>query len=390
MRLHFPAATMCAVVFTACSSTGSVPPSPSLPSESSQSQSAALPSSATAAAAQGAVLYTLSNQTGSNRVLRFVRANGSLVPSGSFDTEGRGDPSIAATVQGALAFSADRHFLFAVDAGSNEVSSFTVAADGLRFNGKIGSGGVQPVSLTVHGDLLYVLNGGSSSIHGFRIGASGLLTSIEGSTRSLSESGLAGAAEIAFNPDGNVVVVTEKMTNRIDIFRLSGDLAQGPSVHPSSGKEPFGFAFVPLSNTVVVSEAFGGAADAAAASSYTVGADALTTLTASLGDHATAACWIAIAPDGSRAFVSNTASSTISSYAIDPHGTLRLTHAVAGKTAQGPADLAWVPQSDLLSVLDAKGDAIEVFRADASGALTALAAAHGLPAGAVGLLASPN
>ena len=48
---------------------------------------------------------------------------------------------------------------------------------GLSLVGIVYSGGVRPISLTVHDDLLYVLNeGGTPNITGFTIGTGGTLT----------------------------------------------------------------------------------------------------------------------------------------------------------------------------------------------------------------------
>jgi len=62
--------------------------------------------------------------------------------------------------QGALALSEDGRWIFAVNAGSNDVSVFRVNGRGLSLASRSPSGGIRPVSLTVHDDVLYVLNAG--------------------------------------------------------------------------------------------------------------------------------------------------------------------------------------------------------------------------------------
>src|SRR5262249_36891937 len=146
--------------------------------------------------------------------------------------------------QGAVGLSDDRRLLFAVNAGSNQITSFEVTPHGLRREALVASGGIEPVSLTVHERLLYLLNAGRrGSISGFTIGPDGELAPVSGSTRSLSSPG-AGAAEVSFNSDGSKLVVTEKATDKIDAYAVEADgRASGPVVSNSVGPTPFGFAF---------------------------------------------------------------------------------------------------------------------------------------------------
>src|SRR5947199_10254827 len=119
-------------------------------------------------------VYVLSNQPVENAVIVFHRnADGTLLPGGSFPTGGAGFGSGPNPLgsQGALMLSADNRLLFAVNAGSDSITSFSVAADSLTALQTVPSGGTMPVSLTVYKDMLYVLNssGASPNITGFRI-----------------------------------------------------------------------------------------------------------------------------------------------------------------------------------------------------------------------------
>ncbi len=195
---------------------------------------------------ESVIVYTLSNGGTSNKVLAFVPRGNGLRYDQSFDTGGLGEPSVAGTVQGSIALSDDGRFLFAVDAGSNEITSFRVQDDGLAFVSKVASRGMEPVSLAVHRQLLFALNETSSSITGFRITRNGDLRAIPNSTASLSGANV-GPAEISFDSSGRVLVVTEKNTNDIDTYSVANGIPTGPTVHASSGMTPFGFAFVPHS-----------------------------------------------------------------------------------------------------------------------------------------------
>src|SRR5204862_4407933 len=110
--------------------------------------------------------------------------------------------------QGAVALSDDGRRLFVVNAGSNDVSVFSVGPAGLSLASRTASGGTLPISLTVHGNALYVLNaGGAGNISGFTVGTTSDLTPIAGATLPLSGFTV-GPADVQFSPDGSRLVVT--------------------------------------------------------------------------------------------------------------------------------------------------------------------------------------
>lgn len=94
-----------------------------------------------------------------------------------------------------------------------------------------------------------------------------MLTPLADSTRPLSDAA-ASPAQISFSPNGRLLVVTEKATNRLATYTVDRDgRASGPMAYASAGMTPFGFAFTSR-GYLIVSEAFGGAVDASAVSSY--------------------------------------------------------------------------------------------------------------------------
>src|SRR5437016_1099782 len=231
---------------------------------------------------QAGAVYVLTNQV-DNTVAVFRRtADGTLTPAGEFPTGGAGDPVPQGTdpatdplaSQGALIFDQGHQFLFAVNAGSNQISVLSVSDLGLDQVDVVDSGGIRPISLTVHDNLLYVLNeGGTPNITGFTVGDDGTLTPLAGSTQPLIGGTAADPAEVSFNPDGTVLVVTEKMGNRLDTYTIDENgLPSAPIDNPSNGMTPFGFAFKNQS-FLVVSEAFGGAPNQSAPSSYSAAED---------------------------------------------------------------------------------------------------------------------
>jgi 6-phosphogluconolactonase (cycloisomerase 2 family) len=339
-------------------------------------------------------VFTSTNEAGHNAVLVFRRAaDGALTAAGSVATGGAGTGS-GLDSQGALAFGRDHgRRQFVVNAGSNSVSEFAVEDGGLTLLGTVSSGGVEPVSLAVSHDLLYVLNeGGSGSpgnISGFRIGDRGL-TPIPGSSRPLSAASVS-APEISFDPSGDVLLVTEEATNLIDTYTVGRDgRPDGPATHPSEGQTPFGFAFDPRGH-LVVSDASGGAPSAGALSSYLVSrGGALATISGPVADDQSAPCWVVTTVDGRFAYTSNTGSGTISSYAIGHDGSLTLLAADAASTGAGsaPIDIALSRNSRYLYALTSATHSINGFRVQSDGSLTPLAIGPaGLPDGTTGLIA---
>lgn len=346
-----------------------------------------------AAAAQNTigVVYTLTNAAGGNAVLVYERAtNGNLSLQGSYPTGGLGSGAGLGS-QGAAILSENNHWLFAVNAGSNQVSVFEVQKHGLNLVDIVSSGGSSPISLTLHEELLYVLNaGGNGNISGFNVNEDGSLTPLPGSTQPLSNDGIGlapGPAEIAFGSDGTTLAVTEKATNLIDTYQVEDGIAAAPVAHTSSGATPFGFAF-DQHNHLIVSEAFGGAANSSAVSSYFVHEDEFDAVSPSIATTQTAACWIAISKNGKYAYTTNAGSGTISSYGIGSDGALTLLNPAAGSTGAGssPVDMAFSNNGAYLYALGAAAHTISIFQMSADGSLVSLGSI-GVPAGVVGLAA---
>lgn len=331
----------------------------------------------------GAV-FTQSNEAAGNRVLVFRRAaNGMVESAGDVSTGGLGSGASLGS-QGSVTLSKDRRFLLVVNAGSNEVSSFHVQGTHLRLVSKVPSGGNMPTSVAERGHLVYVLNAGpDSNITGFYLDLVGGLHQIRGSTRGLSASNPS-AAQVAIAPLGLGVVVTEKGTNLIDVFPLRFDgTLRAPQLHASSAAVPYGFD-ISARGTLVVSEAAG-----SSVSSYSL-RRGFTTLSASVADNQSAACWLVLAEDGRYAYTANAGSSSISGYAVSPDGSLRLLDpsGVTASTGEGskPLDLA-IDGDDHLYVVDAGNHGIEGFAIGPGGALSAVNAVSGLPSTLVGLAA---
>lgn len=352
----------------------------------------AAPAMASGGGRGNGAVYTLTNSASGNAVAVFDRAaNGALAPDGTVPTGGVGTGAGLGS-QGALVLDDDR--LFAVNAGSNTISMLRVGHRGtVRLADVASSGGVGPISLTVHGKLLYVVNAGNAStpasIRGF-LALWGKLLPLPGSSRPLSTT-TPEPAQIEFSPNGRHLVVTEKATNMIVTYKV-GKLgyASGPNAQPSAGQTPFGFAF-DKRGRLVVSEAFGGAPDASVLSSYALaGNGTITPITPNVATTETAACWVVVTKNGRYTYTTNTGSNSISGYRIGGGGGLTLLDA-DGKTATtgaGPLDLALAKNSRFLYSLNSGVPEVQGFAVNGDGSLDVLGAVGGLPAGTVGLAAS--
>jgi 6-phosphogluconolactonase len=247
-----------------------------------------------------------------------------------------------------------------------------------------------PISVTISNGLVYVVNaGGAGNIAGFRL-EQGKLTAISNSSRPLSGSATA-PAEISFDPSGGFLVVTEKNTKRLSTYVVGDDgLASGPTVTASNGVTPFGFGFT-HGGTLIVSEAFGGAPNGSAVSSYSNnGNGTWSVISGSAPTTETSACWIVVTESGRFTYTTNAASGTITGYAVNDGALTRITAdgITANLGAAGAIDMALSRNSHFLYALSGGSHAIVGFTVSSDGSLTPIAnGTAGLPVGANGLVA---
>jgi 6-phosphogluconolactonase len=353
----------------------------------------------------GAV-FTMNNAASANYVVVFARAeDGTLSRLDSVATGGRGsgpDPTFGTdplTSQDAVILSDDNRFLFVVNAGSNEVSSFAVGSMGeLTRVSTVSSGGTFPVSLAARGGVLYVVNqAGAGSISGFTVGSNGSLTPLAGSTRALSGAATPGPGSIRISPNGQTMVVTEKMTNLLDIYVLGagGVPTSGPTAVASPGPTPFGADF-DASGRYILSEGNIGPGRAAvpngstASSLIFTGAGATSVITDSAPTTETAACWIQITQDGRFAYTTNTGSGSITGFRIGSDGMLTLLtpDGQTGVTGPNTQPLDMASADGYLYALTPGDGGIHAFSVNNDGSLTALPNVTGmLPISVTGLAA---
>ena len=301
-------------------------------------------------------------------------ADGTLQAAGTYATGGLGGALGGAVVdhlssQGSLAYDRARGLLYAVNAGSNAITVFSVYGDHLVRRQVIPSGGTFPVSITVHGNLLYVLNArDGGSVQGFlRIGAA--LIAVPSWNRqlgldpTLTPEFTHTPGQVAFTPDGSKLVVTTKGNgNDIDVFTVGflGGLSATPAVTADPGNVPFGVTF-DTGGHLAVAEA----GDNAVAT-YTINSDGTLTLANRALTGQAATCWVTSA--GSLLFASNAGSGTLSGYSDDGSGTLQPTGTTA--TNAGTVDATFSSDGQYVYAETGAAGVVDEFRTGAGGSLT--------------------
>jgi 6-phosphogluconolactonase (cycloisomerase 2 family) len=337
---------------------------------------------------EAGAVFVQTNEAEANRVLAFRRdEHGALRGPASYDTGGAGDGVPHLTSQGSVVLSGDGSRLLVTNAGSDTVSVFALRDGEPSLVETVASGGAAPKSVAEHDGLVYVLNAGSPSLAGLRLGPGGL-EPVEGSQRELAPD--ADPAQVGFSPDGASLVVTQRGTNSLVLFPVdaAGRLGE-PSVRPSSGPTPYGFAFA--GETLVVTEAFGAQIGKAAASSYHVRGTVADPVSRSVGNGRSEICWAVPTKDARYVFTTNFADGAVSRYAVGADGSIALEDAVAGTAVAGETGLRDEDVSGdgrFLYAVDADGHRIYGWAVGDDGRLAPLGSWDGLPATAAGLAAS--
>jgi uncharacterized protein (TIGR03000 family) len=290
-------------------------------------------------AARGGRVYTLTNDPRQNGLAVYqAKDDGTLreVPGSPFATGGKGLSGGDIDEQGAVRVAGD--YVLAVNPGSDSIAVLHKEADGRLMpvaGSPFPSNGNTPLSLTVHGDHVYVANQAPKfanptmkpNVTSFRLGRDGKLTPIDKSTIEFPAE--RGPAQVEFSPEGKNLAVTSGFqgedSSEIHSYQVLGDgtlkEAEGSPVKPKGASGTVGFSWSPMRGRVFVSNFRGSAVtvfdiDRASGSVKQMG-DAI-------GDGEKAACWTAISADGRTLYVANFVSNSISVYDMADNGALKM------------------------------------------------------------------
>jgi 6-phosphogluconolactonase len=301
----------------------------------------AVPGSALASNHTPAVIghvYLDGNTAGQNTIAAYNRAaDGSLSPTpGSPFAAGGAGLGAGLGSEGAIQLADNGRFVLAVDAGSNQISVLRTKPDGsvTQVHGSpVSSGGIKPVSLAVHNNLVYVANDGnathSANYTGFYLTPSGRLVQLPYSTVNApgAENDL---GDVLFNSTGTNLVGTEVGPSLIDSFSVDpfGYLhAASGSPFAGQGLGAFGSAFSPTKpNQLFVTNPHNTGNDTSTVSAFNVtrNGSLLSIGSSPFASFQNGSCWAAVTPNGQYLFVVNTGSGTVSRFSISASGTLTL------------------------------------------------------------------
>ncbi len=268
--------------------------------------------------------------------------------------------------QFAVTASSDGKTLFAVNAGDDSISTFSIDSTGkLSLLKKNGTTGTFPNSLAYNNGYLYAAFLGSSQVIAYKANSDGSLTAVD--TKSLAAGGAFVPTQVKASPDGAFLLVGGK-SSAIISYPVTGDGSLGAAVRNTTTiAVPFAGVF--LGNRIYVT------ADVATASlsSYTLNADgSLTPITQSvLATGQGASCWLSLTPNGKWAYVGNGGGS-ISVYSVSASGALALINPTAANEGIAVAGDSWVSADGkyLYSTYLKDGSIISYSINDATGALT--------------------
>ena len=321
------------------------------------------------------VVFVQTDNTAGNQVVAYDRAgDGALTLARTYDTYGLGGILSGSVVdhlasQGSLTYDPDNDLLFAVNAGSNTISVFSVRGDRLWLTQVLGSGGAFPVSVAVHGDLVYVLNAeNGGSVQGYRI-LFGHVWPIWSSNRPLGLDPTATPqftntpGQVAFSPDGSQLIVTTKANgNDIDVFsvRWDGSLSRSARVNSEPGTVPFAISFDQAGHLVIAE------AGTNALATFALSSGGAATLLDSVGTSQAATCWVARV--GGTFYASNAGSGNVSGYQIAGDGQLTLLGQTS--TDAGTVDAAGSAGGQFLYVQTGASGIVDEFQVNSDASLT--------------------
>lgn len=339
------------------------------------SASVSATASASSRSSSAAVFVQTDNPDGNTIVAYQRSSDGTLQQAAAYSTGGLGGILTGSVVdhlasQGSLAYDAANRLLYAVNAGSNTVTVFAVHGNKLSREQLISSGGTFPVSVTVDGNLVYVLNArDGGSVQGFRL-VSGHLVLIPGWHRdlgldpTLTPEFTHTPGQIGFTPDGSKLVVTTKANgNDIDVFGVSsrGVPSAEPVVNSEPGTVPFGFTFDAQGHLIVTD------AGPNAVATFTINGDGTLTPIALAATGQAATCWIS--GNGTSFYASNAGSGSLSGYRDSGDGTL----SALGNTSTDPGTVdSAIANGSFLYVQAGANGTVDEYTINPDGSLSAI------------------
>lgn len=332
-------------------------------------------------------IFVMTNDNVKNEILTYQRSyDGQFVVRERVATGGRGSGGQTDPLQsqGALTISGDHTLLFAVNSASGTVSSFHLLNGVPAFVDQEDSGGAFPIAVTEHNGIVYVLNaGGSGAVVAFKADGLGRLHEIQNSSTFLTSLN-SGASSISVSPNGEWLIVMEKVTNSIDVFPLRPDGTLGTVVNNKSVTPGvFATVFTPNGQLIVSENQPHNGTDTSSISSYAINANGtLTAISQSFPTFGNGNCWNAITPNGKWVYIDNAGTFTVAGFSIASSGALTpVANTILSTLPDGANNLDITTSGDgkyLFNLLSGTG-AIGVYTINPDGTLNQLGDIEGLP-----------
>jgi 6-phosphogluconolactonase (cycloisomerase 2 family) len=335
-------------------------------------------------------VYTLDNDVERNGVSVHRRMDdGALVPliGSPFNAGGKGISGGDIDEQGAIRVKGK--YVLAVNPGSDSIAVFEKTPRGLLHveGSPFSSNGSTPLSLAVHGELVYVANQAAEfanpksvpNITGFRMMKDGSLSPIPGSTVSFPKG--MGPAQVELSANGRLLAVTAGFQaeggegSRIYTFHVEngGLLKAGENspIKPSGATGTVGFSISPQGDRLFVSTFKNSGVLTFSVDPQTA---KIQQMGMAAGNDQRAACWTALTQDGRTLYVGNFVSNSISVYDVSQDGSLTLLGSVPrrGATNKDTKDIALSPDGRFLYAVGSGERQISIFKIESNRLLTEL------------------
>jgi hypothetical protein len=321
-------------------------------------------------------VYTETNNPapGQNAVLAYRQnADGSLTEIGSFNTGGTGQLNIPKVIgpddsSQEVVATPNGRFLYAVNQGSNTISAFRIDPDGsLDLIGVFNSGGVQPDSIGIAGNKLYVSNRGDSTatqtgtvapnITGFWIRGDGVLTPIPDSTVTFPVN--TSPSQNLISPNGHLLFAdifavpgsTAPQGNTLAPFQIEGNgqlkLAPGGNVGaPATPPLLLGAAFNPTQRII-----YAGLTGANEVAVFTYTPSGQLTFVGAVPVQGSAPCWAVVSADGRFLYTGDTGTDSIGVFSLaDPLHPVEIQEFALGGPLAPPGSPSGTLQSNVFQL----------------------------------------
>ena len=346
---------------------------------------------------QGAVYVQTDGVLGNQIIAFFRHSDGTVTEAGRFATGGLGTQAHGISAGSVtLATVGGAQLLFVTNQGTNDISVFTVLPKRLQFDSITPSGTIRPNSVTISGNLVYVVGEVSGTINGFRADSTGRLTPIPGSTRLVTGGTVSEPFQVLFIKNGTELAVVDENINGVDVYQVDPNtgLTSGPTFNNAFGLNPFGMVEDQFGHLLVTAGGFDLPTQSTMSSFIENDGGTLTPVSELVPDNQQFECWV-VTTSGNRfnapeyAYIDNTGSSTISSYRVGEDGTLTLVNSVAATTVSFPlpgiVDNGITADSKFLyATTQLPLGALDVFAVQSDGSLRAIQRVSGLPLGLFG------